>query len=293
MTDTTGGDAVKQSRTIMRRIDDHLRRSHLHLGAQEESAGFVDVIHHETSPLGCLNYVTPRRSTAWVSGKHVEAGLERLAGRDRPRRVRYIEGLFPPVFARSLRELDLQPEEETPIMAYVPGGTPFTPPAPPDGVQLTRVSDANGMGLWWYVWRNAYYEIFTDGAEPILLGRSLSDLYRGHHIDLVMYHYGFPIGAARVTLGEGTAHLLAQAVLREVRTPELKQALRGAALKAALENGADLVFTSGESEEERAACRDLGFVDSGSIVCYAGPEVLTTSGEESNGTTLAQPVLIL
>ena len=62
---------VKESRTVLRRIDAHLRQSHLNLGAQTETVGFVDVIHHRTSPLPSLNYVTPRQNTALVPAKDI------------------------------------------------------------------------------------------------------------------------------------------------------------------------------------------------------------------------------
>ncbi|MDQ7035500.1 MAG: hypothetical protein Q9P01_11890, partial [Anaerolineae bacterium] len=61
-----GREEVKESRVILRRIEAHLRQSHLNLGAQVESLGFVDVLHHPNSPLASLNYVTPRQNTALV-----------------------------------------------------------------------------------------------------------------------------------------------------------------------------------------------------------------------------------
>ncbi|RMG71113.1 MAG: hypothetical protein D6711_15945, partial [Chloroflexi bacterium] len=42
-----------------------------------------------------------------------------------------------------------------------------------------------------------------------------------------------------------------------------------AAQSFAIERGCDLIFTSGETEADRRLCRQMGFVDSGSVVCYA------------------------
>src|SRR5829696_21106 len=102
--------AVKESRRILRLIQDHILQAHSLLGVEQESAGMVDVLHHPTNRNGDLNYVTPRRNTAWVSGGYVEKGLERLRQLGRTERVQYVEGLFPPLFAKTLRELGLEPE---------------------------------------------------------------------------------------------------------------------------------------------------------------------------------------
>src|SRR5688572_3077513 len=75
--------AIKEARTTMRRVQEHLRSAHLNLGAKDEVAGFVDVIFHDSSPLPSLNYVMPRRNTAHVPGSHVEDGLKLLRKKNR------------------------------------------------------------------------------------------------------------------------------------------------------------------------------------------------------------------
>lgn len=283
---------VKDARTVMRRVDEHLRQAHLNLGALDESVGFVDVIHHNDSVLPCLNYVTPRRNTAWVSSKHIEDGLSSLRDKGRMSRVRFAEGLFPPVFVRSLRELGLRAETETPIMVYKAENAPRNVPRMPPETNITRVSDQQGMAIWWYIWRNAYYDVFTSGIEPLVLGRDMRGLKLGQQIDLIMYTYGFPIGVARITLHNNSAHLLAMAILKEQRNAEREKLLAAFALDAALQAGSDLVFVAGTLEAERDRYRSLNFVDYGSIVCYAEsePDVAYTDDVQE---ALAQPVLII
>ena len=82
-------EAIKTARVLIRRVVDHLRQGHMTTGATVTQVGFVDVITHPTSSLANLNYVTPRRNTAWVSGKHITDGLALLraameADRDLP-----------------------------------------------------------------------------------------------------------------------------------------------------------------------------------------------------------------
>jgi hypothetical protein len=256
--------------------------------------GMVEVFHHPTNPIPNLNYVTPRRNTAWVSGSMVKQGLDHLVKYGRSPRVYYVEGLMPPLFAKTLRDLGLKVERETPLMAYKPEGiNGHVPPEPkssslPDGVTIEQVSDQRGVEAWWYVWRNAFYDVLTLGVEPLFVGRDTAAVRMGQQLDFLLYRYGFPNGVARVSVQGETAHILALALLKEARTPGMIQALETAALKGALERKATLVFAPGETEVERRVGRELGFVDFGSIVCYSGEEKVH---EEKNADALEQPLL--
>lgn len=88
-----------------------------------------------------------------------------------------------------------------------------------------------------------------------------------------------------------TGHILALALMKEARTPPMARLLQSAAMKAALERGCTLVFAPGETDADRKLCRELGFVDFGSIVCYAAES--DKAREDSNGSFLDQPVLAL
>src|SRR5690606_21093433 len=110
--------AVRESRQMLRQVHEHLLQAHTDLGAFRETISVVDVIHHPINPLPDFNYVTPRRNTAWVSGQYVKQGLDRLKQLGRTARVQYLEGLFPPLFAKTLLELGLSLERETPLMIY-------------------------------------------------------------------------------------------------------------------------------------------------------------------------------
>lgn len=282
-------EEIKAARTIMRRVQEHLRSAHIDIGARTETVGFADVIYHNSS-LPTLNYVMPRRNTAWVSGQHIEDGLAILREQGRHPRVRFAEGLFPPVFLGALRKAGLVQEEETPFMVYEVPDT--VPPAPryPHHITVQRVSNPEGMGIWWYVWRNAYYDVVTTGAEPMVLGRDLRGVYRGTQIDLVLYRYNFPVGVARLTLNDGSAHLLAHAIMREVRTPELSRLLIRSAVQAAINAGCDLIFSAGETDDERALFRETDFESAGSMVCYAEP---VAKPDQAHDGPVAKPVLII
>ncbi len=290
--------AVKESRQILRRVQEHLYAAHGNLGVIKETVGLMDVFHHPESSLASLNYATPRRNTAWVSAEMVQQGIDHLKQLDRDVRVQYIEGLYPPLFARTLHELDLVPEWELPLMVYVKDGFNGQKPPPidlsnlPDGITIEPVSDQRGVDLWWYVWRNAYYDVLTLGVEPLFVGRDMTALKLGHQIDILMYRSGFPVGVTRISIQNQTAHVLALALMKEARSPVLLRMLLNSAIQAALERGCTLVYAPGEDEDDRRLCRELGFLDFGSIVCYFA-ESNRNRNEEKDGRILGQSVLAL
>jgi hypothetical protein len=287
--------AERESRRVLRQVQEHLYTAHENLGALREELGLVDVLHHPSNTLPDLNYITPRRKTAWVSGKDVQRGIDYMNQIERTPRIQYIEGLFPPLFARTLIDLGLEAEKETPLMIYMPQGFNGTkPPSPtlpnmPEGIVVERVQDQRGVEMWWYVWRNAHYDVLTLGVEPLIVGRDVAALRMGQQLDIVLHRYNFPVGVARMSVQKETAHLLALALMREVRTPELTRLLQIAAMAAAVERGCELIFAPGESETDRRLCRELGFVDLGSIVCYAAKTGHVA--EERDASVVAQPIL--
>ncbi len=260
---------IKEARVTLRRVQAHLHQSHLNLGAEEQSVGFVDVVHHVQNTLPTLNYVTPRRNTAWVSGKHVADGIAVLRDMGRRARVRFVDGLYPPIFARELRSLELQPETEYPIIIYPIDETKRPSPTLPADVTISAANDQQSMSLWWYLWNNAYYDVMTSGIDPFLVGRELREVQFHQQLNLVLYRDRFPIGAALMTIHENSAHLVAQALMKEHRNPALETLLTTTAIRSAEEVGCDLVFMVGMTEEIREQHRGRGFIDSGSIVVYA------------------------
>lgn len=290
-------DAVKQSRRILRCIQDHLYHAHGNLGGSEESVGLVDVLSHPTSTLASLNYITPRRNTAWVSADMIQMGIDHMRKIQRTPRVQYIEGLFPPIFSKTLIDLGLRAEWELPLMVYIPTGFDGVMPPPPEasplpeGIRIESVSDQRGIELWWYVWRNAFYDVMTLGVEPLFVGRDMAALKMGYQIDIIAYRGGFPIGVARLSIHEKTAHILALALMKEERTPAMTRALQSATIKAALNRSCTLIYAPGETETDRRLCREMGFLDFGSIIRYSANPLDTE--EENDDHILGQPVLAL
>ena len=164
---------VKETRQLLRRILDHLFQAHSAFGVDHETVGFVDVIHHPTNQIPDLNYVTPRRNTAWVSGKFVQQGLDRLRALDRLPRVEYIEGLYPPQFAKALSDLGLESGTRNADHGVLAGGCQQESAAHvvPGGIRLEIVTDQRGIEQWRAVWQSDGYDVLTLGVEPLAVGR--------------------------------------------------------------------------------------------------------------------------
>jgi hypothetical protein len=289
--------AVKESRQLLRRVQDHLFQAHSAFGVEHESAGFVDVIHHPQHRLPDLNYVTPRRNTAFVSGKYVQQGLERLRKLARLPRVQYIEGIYPPMFAQVLEGLGLHVERDTAIMVYPLGGIsgttvpPIRKPRTPAGVTLELTMDERGIALWRQVWRDPAYDVLSLGVEPLAVGADLTTEKTGQEIDVLMYRNGFPVGAARIGVQQVTksAHIVALALYHETRSPQLTKLLLATAMRAGLARGATLVFAPSETDADRELSEKQGFIDLGRMVCYAA-RTENVNGIQDHDN-LVQPVL--
>jgi hypothetical protein len=289
----------REARQILRRIQAHLLNAQIALGAEHNVVNLVEVIHHPENPIPSLNYVTPRQKTAWVSADQVRRGMDYLSEQGRTPRVCYIEGLLPPLFARNLRQLNLTVETETPLMVFAKDGLhgnappEVTAPNPPYNLHLETVSDVRGAEVWWYVWQNAHYDVLTLGVEPLFVGRTVAEVTMGHQIDIIVSQASLPFGVARVTVYEDTAHIVSTAIFKEQQSPKMTRLLRHAALYEALQRGCSIVFASGETDVERETSRGLGFMDFGSVVCYAAPINHTETNPNDDTRPLVQPILNL
>ncbi len=264
--------SLRESRRVLRRIQDHWNRANEKLGAVRHPLGVVDVYVHPDSITADLNYVTPRRSTAWVSVKELQQGIDLLRSRERRARVLYIEGLYPPMFARTMHDLDLYVEREVPLMAYEHDTTVALPRIrPPGGVTLDVVNDTQGMALWWYVYRNAFFEVVTTTASPVVIGQDVWRSMNGSQVNAVMYRQGFPVGVSRMSVFKESesAQVVVMSMLQEQRSADMLRTLLQSALSEAVQRGAQLIFTAGNHAVDREVSREVGFVDRGSLVCYA------------------------
>lgn len=286
---------VKESRTVLRQAHEHLRQAHMQMGAREESAGMVDVITTPDSTCAALNYVTPRRGTAWVSGSYVETGVKRLRELGRGARVQYIDALFPPQFADTLAKLGLQRERATLLMIYKVDGLaslfPARPafPALPNEVRTRRVTPQRGARLWQQVIEDSAYRVIAPALEPIVAGDAV--IQDAIQEDIVAYRHRLPVGIVRVSLHPalGTAHILALAVERS-QEQALIPSLIAVALRLALRRGATVVFADVDEAHE-TRFDGLGFAALGQMVSFAAPEAPMTEGPIY--APVAQPVLAI
>lgn len=287
---TAADAAIKASRQILRRILAHMEVTHFDLGVQPEAVGLVDVVYHPENHLPELNYVAPRRNTAWIPGPAVVKGMSRLREHQRPPRVIFIEELSLPVFAASLEALGLEISESVNLLACEPDD--IAPASElPDGMDCKLVDTQEGAALWRYVRENPHFDVLTAGIEPLYVGDEVRASATAATTDIILSQNGFPVGGARLTTHNGTAHICALALMREGRTPERVAWLYGSALAAAVEHDCDLIFTTIQDENELTSAHEAGFLDAGTMVCYA--EAIDESSEDEIDAGMAQPVLSL
>jgi hypothetical protein len=110
---------------------------------------------------------------------------------------------------------------------------------------------------------------------------------------VLLYQHNFPVGVVQVSLQTmtKTAHISALALLGESQSPQLTRLLLAAAIRAAQARGCTLIFAPGETEDDRQLKRELGFIDVGSMVCYAARS--ENENEVQAHDILVQPVLAL
>jgi GNAT superfamily N-acetyltransferase len=272
---------VKQTRQILRQVQSHLMEVHLNRGADQEQAGLVEVLHHPNSTAPELNYVTPRKNTAWVSMPEVMNGLKVLKGYERALRVMFIEGLFIPAFGDRLSSIGLARESELRVMALQldPLEIETLSPDEYDSDQTTsmgtttfiNVSSRAESALWWYLWRNAHYDVVTQTAELRFIESSYNEITEGHQFDLIMRVGGIPAGVASLTLSADrtSAQVSAFALAREMRSLPHAQQLLEELIAQTKARGISLIFFAKMDVLLNTAGHALGFVDCGGIVCYS------------------------
>lgn len=288
---------IKESRVVARRIHEHVLKAHGALGAREESAGMVDVVYHPESALPELNFVTPRRNTAFVSSRFVQQGIDRLLALKRVPRVMYMQVLYPAPFGDVMTKLGLELEYERTLMLYpfeaAMNRTPTRPLLPPlpEAVRLRELNGARGAGVWRGLRHDTAFEVKQIGAVPLALNAGMNTLQTGKQFDVVAYANKLLLGIVRVEAlpDNETGHLLALAVRRDPALPALAHGLVVMAMKAAARRGCSLVFT-GSDTRDATLFDDIGFTRFSALTSYAAPHETGNRGNRQHDA-MAQPIL--
>lgn len=261
--------SVKQSRVALRLVQEHLLAAHTQAGSSTQSAGMVDLVTHPADASPHLNYVLPRRNTAWVPTPAIEQGLARLGELGREPRFQYIEGLFPPPFGDTLTKINLQSLEALPVLAFRLGGiignTATYPPAPTAGdLRVRRVSPERGAALW-----------ATNPHTPIsgTLGSASANTQ-----EIAAYRQRKPVGVLRLEVqpDNGSAQLVRLA-LSDAEDTDAAQQLIGAGVRLAIRHRGRLVFAINDALAQPLAT--LGFVELGRLVTWTTAATLETDHE--------------
>ncbi|MCA9906291.1 MAG: hypothetical protein KC547_20690, partial [Anaerolineae bacterium] len=108
-------EQVKAQRAALRRVEHDRFETVSARGTRHETLNLVIVVYHPSDDAPDLNYVAPRRGTAWVSASALQEGLLRLQALGRTPRFAYLEGLLPPFFRQTLVESGLELVQDDPV----------------------------------------------------------------------------------------------------------------------------------------------------------------------------------
>lgn len=108
-------EQVKAQRIALRHVEHNRFEADEARGTCHETLNLVIVVYHPSDTAPDLNYVTPRRGTAWVSTSALREGLLRLQELGRSPRFVYLEGLLPPFFRQTLVESGLELMQDDPV----------------------------------------------------------------------------------------------------------------------------------------------------------------------------------
>lgn len=271
---------IKSRKEKLRLIEDHLRLAHDDLGVERDSVGFVEVVHHPTYILPSLNYVTPRRKTAMVPGKHVENGVHALVDYRRKSRVLYIEELFPPFFGDTLKQMGLYLEATIPLWV-VDLTIPPVEVEMSKRMSVSKVVNQKGLAIWSLVWRNASFRVFGTSLEPLQIGNLRPNSDNIH--DIILYLNHKPMAVSRLTIQDKTAHLMARAVVQSTNPLRLQQWLLEVTVQTAQQLGCELLFIADKTMQYLQPVTDLPLTREGSMLCYTD-EPNSKHGEETHDT---------
>jgi len=271
---------IRSRKEKLRQVEDHLRYAHDDLGVERDAVGFVEVVHHPSYILPSLNYVTPRRKTAMVPGKHVEEGITALVDYRRKTRVLYIEELFPPFFGDSLQQMGLYLNARIPLWVINLTASDVKVKLP-KRMSVNTVMNQQGLAIWSLVWRNASYRVFGTSLEPLQIGKLHPT--NDHVLDIILYLNHNPMAVSRLTLQDNTAHLMARAVVQTTQPLRLQQWLLEVTAQHAIEHGAELLFIADKTIQYLQPVTDLPLTQEGSMLCYTD-EPNNNHGEGTHDT---------
>ena len=288
-------ETVKNSRVLLRRALDHIEDAAQHLGVLRESVGFVDVLSHPEMAIPELNYVTPRRNTAWIGGQAILSGLDLLTSRRRSARFFFVEGLIPAQFADTLTALDLELITAIPILVLeaAQGHQILAPVQPePGDVQIESPSVRHTppcLTTWELLARDPAFKITSLHLEPLTANPSLKQ------VDILLARADQIIGLARLSLNTTlqSGHIVACGVRRDFDTAGVGRLLCSSLLRYAVEQGATMVFGDMPTDASRTALLELGAAELGRTVFYTDPARAELHKDTAADERVAKSVLSL
>lgn len=214
-------------------------------GAASETVGVMELVFDARQP--AAGYVTPRRGTVWVPDSQIRAALDALQAAGGVRRVRLVDGLYPPRFITALRALGLRLADERPLRLLALDEIERSTQARPDARPvLTEVDRAR-----WEAFPGPFSDPSPPGARDWLM--SIADA------DCAAARFG--------ATGDRAMRLIGWSAIGPAQDPASARLLLEA-VGAAPALGADLLFSEIDAKDDHAFFRALGFRETGAVLTF-------------------------
>jgi hypothetical protein len=257
-------EVIKYTRTCLRMAEAHDLQTALDAGAQHETVNMVEVVHHPTSALPGLNYMTPRRGAAWVTARAVQEGMAQLAALGRAARIVYYDGLMPDIFRQTLLDCGLQWSSESAVYA---NSTP-TASLPQSGYLAGEAADIRAIARWWQTRCILLAGGQAQGGQTPM-PRQLPDLVEnGRMVFLNVMRSGELLGVASLQLQMTTRTAKVTEFHLSDDTPDARRLLIAAAARAAARRSYEMIYTA-EALGDAEWLSGMNFMKVGHVVVYS------------------------
>jgi hypothetical protein len=259
----------RDERQQLRLIQHHIHRATLNEQVVFEQLGTVDVYFHPSNPASHLNCATPHKGVAWVRREDLVGaftGLERLG---RTPRLVFLQALFPDAFRQQLELMGLTLEDQRVVMVFQPVYGPDLPGETPLGrlsstfderVTTSIATTRPELAAWLRLFRAGYYNTETLMIQRDEVTPLLAAVEKEESVFVIANYENTPLGAARITTEPPTAELQVVVTAPLWHDMGLEVALTATAVRAALAQDCDTIFTIA-SRSDMARLYRLGFAD--------------------------------
>ena len=259
-------------REILRQIQHELIQAQVKQGCRHQKLELLEIITHPTRTQASLNYMTPRRKTAWITEDQIDKGADYLRQLNRVPRLQFFEGLIPQVFGNTVKHVGFTLESISPMWCF-DLKSPNRPHIPdhillPPLYSITKTRTLVDIGKWHLVCKSVHYGVDVWEVDRAVIQSDILQITKGFHKNLLVWYQEEPIGAVRVGMNGQDVHVQTLSLMDEHQQVEIIKAIYQAVLYIAQQNNRATVSIYPTHPTEITILESLGFVQYGVLHTY-------------------------